>query len=112
AVIKAKKDTRRVDNANNKTNNSRLIFIGKLSVLFGFPWIFEFIFSNMTIAPFTVLFWVRLVITIINALQGVGLFWVFVLQKKTKDQLKEKFWNHQKGNQLDFYPNLFKFVCN
>ncbi|CAG7816817.1 unnamed protein product [Allacma fusca] len=98
AVIKAKKDTRRVDNANNKANNSRLIFIAKLSVLFGFPWIFEFIFSNMTITPFSVLFWMYIAITILNALQGVGLFWVFVLQKKTKDQLKEKFWNDQKGN--------------
>ncbi|CAG7825713.1 unnamed protein product [Allacma fusca] len=98
AVIKVKKDTRRVDNANNKTNNSRLIFIAKLSVLFGFPWIFEFIFSNMTITPFSVLSWIHVAITIINALQGVGLFWVFVVQNKTKNQLKEKFCNGRKGN--------------
>ncbi|CAG7717240.1 unnamed protein product [Allacma fusca] len=99
AVIKAKKDTRRVDNANNKTNNSRLIFIAKLSVLFGFPWIFEFIFSNMTIMPLSVLYWMHVAITIINALQGVGLFWVFALQKKTKNQLNEKFCkNRKRGN--------------
>ncbi|CAG7726100.1 unnamed protein product [Allacma fusca] len=50
----------------------------------------------MAIAPFTVLFWIHVAITIINALQGVGLFWGFVLQKKIKNQLKEKFCNNLK----------------